>query len=235
MLVPGEGATEQEWTDFNSKLIEKVPTLAYKPNLEDSKAMGDYYETMGRPKEAAGYAIPTIDGVDVSKLDHTATEAFRKVAHEAGLTGKQFERVVTDMTKNNLAAEDEGKRVLDVDISALQQEWGLAYPERVRQAMLIAEKTGAPTALVDTMKAGTLPSGTMKWLFQLSQQFTGGEGLNLATDQNHTEHRMAPAEAQQEMTRLLNDKDAFTPSNPNREANTKRLVDLQRMASPAAA
>lgn len=234
-MIPGDNATEQEWTDFNAKMIERVPTLAYKPDLTNPETMASHYETMGRPREAQGYEIPQLEGVDNSKLDHTQSEAFKAVAHEAGLTNDQYQRVVGAMTQSNLVMGNAVAADLETDIASLQTEWGAAYADRVRQATLIAQQTKAPQALLDTLADGSLPSGTMKWLFELAQQFSGGEGLNISQDDNTLETRLDPAQAQAEVTRLLNDKDAFLPSNPNKQANQDRLVALQRMAHPKVA
>ena len=57
--VPGEDASKDDKAAFNTKLMEKVPSLMQKPDFDNDEVMQAFYSQMGRPEEAEVYDLKT--------------------------------------------------------------------------------------------------------------------------------------------------------------------------------
>ena len=88
--MPGKDAGVEDLDKFYSRLQE-VPGVMRAPDYENPDAMAQFYTKLGRPAEPAGYEVKLGDG---EALDPSHIENARKIAHDAGLTTKQFQKMV---------------------------------------------------------------------------------------------------------------------------------------------
>lgn len=111
--------------------VEKMP--APKESWEQDQ-WDQFYNRIGRPETPDKYVIPESEGV---ALNPEALNEFKALAHQSGLTTKQFERVVDFHNKyygsSQQKMEQEGQAQLQQGLAALQQEWGDSYQENLDQ------------------------------------------------------------------------------------------------------
>ena len=174
LRVPGEDAGDEDRSAFRQKLLDKNIGLMATPDTTDDAAMQDLYRSIGMPEEANGYS--PIEGMPDARFGQLT-----KLAHEAGISDKQFTKVLGSVLEADtaMATQYEADRVAGVD--QLRGEWGMAFDEKSQRAARIAEATKAPPALVQAMKDGKVDAGTMRWLDSLAGSL-GGEGTSLAND-----------------------------------------------------
>jgi hypothetical protein len=113
IALPGEKATPEEWAEVFTKL--------------------------GRPDDASKYTIGKPEDLPEGfQYRADQEEAFKKVAHKANLTQNQIKEVWNHLTgvsindfKNVVST---GKSRIEKEQTDLKNEWGLAYPEKVKLA-----------------------------------------------------------------------------------------------------
>lgn len=125
--IPGPDASVEAKAEFMKK-VESVPGITRLPDEKDSESVKAFYSKLGRPSTAEGYKFTVPEGI---KLDDDATNVFKSVAYNAGLTNKQAEALVMfDVQRNQelIKAIDAGRNQSEV---ALKKEWGTEYDTRI--------------------------------------------------------------------------------------------------------
>ena len=119
--IPGEDASTDDWTAFNSKLTSKVPTLLNLPS-DESEARDAMYARLGRPDTKDGYQV---EGADPE---------FLQWAHDNGLSTAQVkawqENTQGQSTQNQEANDAQMQEANDL----LKKEWGHAYDAKLAAA-----------------------------------------------------------------------------------------------------
>ena len=119
--IPGEDASTDDWTAFNSKLTSKVPTLLNLPN-DEAEARDAMYARLGRPDTKDGYQI---EGADPD---------FLQWAHDNGLSTAQVkawqENTQGQSTQDQEASDAKMQEANDL----LKKEWGHAYDAKLAAA-----------------------------------------------------------------------------------------------------
>jgi len=119
--IPGEDASTDDWTAFNAKLTDKVPSLLNLPS-DESAARDAMYARLGRPDTKDGYQI---EGADPDFLEW---------AHENGLSTAQ----VKAWQENTQGQSTQDQEASDAEMQAandlLKKEWGHAYDAKLAAA-----------------------------------------------------------------------------------------------------
>jgi hypothetical protein len=170
--IPSQDAGPEQMAEFYRKIQTKVPGLMRTPDPDDDDQVRDALAKIGAPEKMEDY-------VTDAQLDPEMLGFHKSVAHEAGLTKKQFNALTKKMAERTQAQTEAQVAAKSADVALLRGEWGQAFEQRVDMCARIAEKTGAPPALVDAIKKGEADSTTMRWLHSLGNQF-GKEGLNFS-------------------------------------------------------
>lgn len=235
--IPGEDASDEARADFLDKLQKNAPNLIVKPDPDNADQMAEFYQTVGRPKDANGYETPVFNGEDGEplELDMSQAEAFKEVALGANLTKEQYQKIVENMTASNLQAETQQHEAFVGQAKALRDEWGHAYDERYRAAADIAAKTGAPEQLQDMFQSGWVDAQTIAYFYNLSQRFAG-EGPEIGGQEGGQAVANAPVEARAKISEILENKQhAYWDSHhPDHKAAIQKMVALQKEANPQA-
>lgn len=235
--IPGEDASPEARQDFIDKLQKNAPQLMVKPDPENADAMKEFYQTLGQPTDPKQYEIPEYkdDQGNVLPLDMSQAEAFRDIAMEANLTKAQYSSIVDKITQSNMAAEMEQQTAFIEQAKALRTEWGQAYDDRYRQAAEVAAKTDAPEQLLEMFKTGWVDSSTIKYFHSLAQRFAG-EGNEIKNQGSNGPDANAPAEAQEKINEILNNKKHayWDAHHPEHKAAIAKMVNLQKEANPDA-
>lgn len=233
--IPGPDASEADRRAFTEKLIKDVPELMYRPPVEDDpEAKDKFLATLGRPQKPEMYVNPEIEGVE--QTEHDDTGDFKELAFELGLTNEQYQGLVEAVVENNLAGQHEAEAEFVREVHALKDKWGMAYGDRYRAALDVAAKTGAPEAVIELFKEGTVHPDTLQWLYGLAKQF-GGEGSELTLQQGGANIDNAPAEANARIQEILNNKEHpyWKSGHPDNQKALQEMIRLQKIANPQAA
>lgn len=231
ITIPGEDAGEEDVKAFHKKLTDKVPGLMPAVDPSDEEAMGRLYDSMGRPEAADKYEMPEVkvDGYE-GEIDLSAAEQFREVAHKAGLSGTQFQNIVTAITTLNVQAQQDAVAANVEAHKELKKEWGADYDRRMSLATNIAKLTDAPEGLYEMLKEGRGTPADYQWLYSLALKFKG-EGKNLQDDQNDAKAAMTPAEAQEKIDEIRNNKKHpyWNKMDPGHKRAMDRMKELYKI------
>ena len=230
--IPGEDAGEDAVKEFNQKILDKVPGVMVRPNMEDGDQSREFYRSAGMPEKADGYDAPDIEGMkDGMKADDSRLVFFRETAHKYGLNKQQFAGVMKDVIENDMAGVSAKMETQTNELVALDKEWGAAADERKTAARGIAEKTGAPEGLLKAFDNNALPADLVKWLHGLSVSI-GGEGNVHNNNENGQGGKMTPAEAKEKIAEIYANRDHdFHKGKPDA---MKRMIELVAISSPDA-
>lgn len=228
--VPGEGAGEQDWSTFHEKLTKKVPQLIFKPDFKDEEASKKFYGSLGRPDKAEDYTLPTFDREDV---DTKAAELFKLVAHDVGLNQKQYNTIVSVLTKADLLKQDESAGVLKADKLALATAWGDALQQNKGIVDSLAVKTDAPDTLVNALEKGQVDALMMQWLHKVATKIAP-ESLNLGEDHSQGKVQMTPQEAGLKIAEIRRNKEHpyWHKMDPGHQIARKEMRDLYKAKDP---
>ena len=219
--VPGPDASAEARQAYVQKMLEKTPEVMLKPDAEN---MNDFYNALGRPEAPDKYTAPEF-GEDVY-VDQSSVESFRKVAHDAGLSQKQFEHIVNQMTNGQTQAMQQQLQERNEQLQGLRGEWGMAFDQNLQ----VAEKVRQEFFPHLDVHVDKLDAPTIKALQNLGKAL-GGEGTPL-TQETGASSVMTPAEAMQIMQEIMNNPDhpKHNPSMPGHKEAMARFLDLQDYA-----
>lgn len=234
--IPSAEAGTEDKKAFYQKLQERVPELMLKPNPEDNDAVEAIYRALGKPEKPEDYPIPKIEpptGTNI-QLDNAPVEAFRGLAHKHGLTKKQFEGIVAEMSKINIDQAVVVQQQRDSDLQTLRTEWGSAFDQRLGQVKELAKKTGAPPVFQDALGKMLVDATTLRWLHSVAESLQGKEPA-AGGDRNNT-NVLTPVEAQAQIDEMYNNKEHpwWNKGHPSHQAAVKRMLELRRLADPNA-
>lgn len=230
--IPGEDASPEAVKEFHNRLTEKVPGLIPTPDPDNAEALGTLYRQLGQPEAAEGYKIPEIDTGD-TEVDMSLADSFRGIAHEFGLSQRQYEGIIRKVTENNIRVAGENRDAHNEDQKSLHDEWGLAYDDNRKAALNVAKQTGAPQDLITAIEKRTASAATLKWLFDIHKQ-SGGEGLNFGRERGSG--ALAPGEAQAKIDEIMSNREHpyWNAQHPGNKAAVQRMLELQKAANPEA-
>lgn len=232
--IPGEDAGEDAVKEFNDKLIEKVPGVMIRPNMDEAEQSRDFYRSAGMPEKPEGYDAPKIEGLpDGMKADDSRLEFLRGVGHKAGLSKNQFSVVMKAVVEADITAAATNKQTQADEMTALNKEWGAAADDYKKLARGIAEKTGAPEGMLKAFDNNALPADLVKWLHGLSVSIGSGEGnAHNNTERGGINGRMSPAEAKEKIDEIYANKGhAFHKGDKDA---MKQMLELVGLANPEA-
>lgn len=223
--IPGPDASEEDIKNFALRAAEKVPGLMPVPDLENEEALTTLYEKLGRPKEPDAYSLP--EGVELSE---DMAKVLKQRAHEYGMSNKQFQKMVSDMTGDQTEAQRAAREALEADLEGLRAEWGEALPVRIEKIAGLLEKSGAPEYLLDSLKNRQLTSQDMKWLYSMAEA-VGSEGKPL-TDDDRTTDNIDVNEALSQLEEIENNPALWDKAHPDHARLVARRVEMMKKAHP---
>jgi len=111
--------------------VEKMPAPKEDWTPDD---WGKFWERAGRPESLDGYTMPDTD----LSFDADALNTFRELAHNEGLTSKQFSAIMehyTQISQEALTGQGAAQEeMIKQGLQSLQQEWGENYDANLQQA-----------------------------------------------------------------------------------------------------
>lgn len=208
VIIPSDGASEQEISDFHKNL--------------------------GRPDNADGYAFEDIEGLDDRvKPSEESTKAFKEAAHKLGLNPKTaqalrkwyFETQTANLQAFDKATEDEAKETETV----LRREWGSKYIENKALAQKVLKAFGEEGLQSFVKEEGSNPA-LIRFLAkvgaQLSEDKLGQTGMSGLT--------LSVAEANAKISEIRNNPNHAYHNDQHAEHNeaVAQMRSLYLMANP---
>ncbi len=236
--IPGDDAGDDAKKEFHTRMLDKVPALMLKPNMEDKTQSVDFYRSLGMPELAEGYELPEVQLPEGIELQPGRNEQFRSIAHKHGLTAAQFTGIMTDITSSDIEVAQATLKGREGNIAAVKEKFGHAYDDNMAKINTMLDKTGAPDALVKGVKGGEVGPEVAEWLYRFAKQM-GGEGSDFADlekDQNRSS-TMTPDEARAAIHEINNNKTHayWVGTGAEKKAATDRMLMLMKFANPGAA
>lgn len=133
--IPGEDASPEAREEFLAK-IEATGGLIRKPDLDNAESLNSLYSSLGRPETAADYKAEAPEGIQFN--DESLGE-FSKVAHEAGLSNKQYETMVNVYAQEKLQEAQVQTEVADQFLAQTKEMWGPDFSARADAAKAVKE------------------------------------------------------------------------------------------------
>ncbi len=227
--IPGDDAGDEQRATFITKLLDKAPGVMMRPDFNNSEQSKEFYRTLGMPEKADGYEFTAPEG---KKIDEDKVNQFRTMAHDIGLTKSQFNKFITAITESDIGEVEAAETAQKESMDALNKEWGMATPERISQALSIAERTKAPDHVIASIKEGKMDVEMVKWIHSLSVSIGGGEGNNLGNLPPTNNGAMTPAEAKEKVDEIYKNRDH--PFHKGDKEAMKRMIELVGFANPEA-
>lgn len=215
--IPSDDAGEDDWSSFNQKLTDKVPTLMNIPS-DEAEARAALLSRLGRPAESSGY---TTEGLN---------DDFREWAFENGLTDGQIaalvERNGNDMRTATDAQDEDAREVFD----GLKSKWGHAYDQNLSFANRAIETYADEAAIQYIQESGLNENaGFIQMMASIGSQL--GEDLVSNIGNQGNSFALAPDEAKSQISEIQNNK-AHPYHKGNGEAVT-RMAKLFEQAYPS--
>lgn len=225
--VPGEDASSEDLQAFRQKLIDKRTGLMEIPNLEDEDAMQAVYNSLGRPETPDDYGVPEVEGADI---DENKLKAISEVAHQAGISRRQFDKLVKTVLEGDAQLVNSQKQARDDGIKALKEEWGDAYDGKLAKASKVAELTNAPSKLVEAIKANQVDAETLRWLDGVAESL-GGEKSEMVKQAGSGDGTITPFEARERADEIFNKMMELPFGDPRYDQLMNKRLEYMKIAS----
>ena len=193
----------------------------------DPEAAKVFWSKLGVPEDPSGYDAPKVP--EGRTLDQDMLQGFQKVAHEAKLTKAGADKLVQWYIERELALETASAQEFaaekEAGMKALKQEWGAAADTNIGICQrFVAEHGGADVqAALHETGAGNDPR-IVKFLSKVGRMM-GEEGL-----MNMQELTRQPADAQQELTKIMNDhKHPYWLEGPGHKEAVEHVARLHEL------
>jgi len=225
LRIPSEDASDEDQAAFRTDLMTKIPSLMYKPDIDNQDSINEVMRTLGMPETVEGYELK-----DVPEQLQENFNTLAKNAHSVGITKKQLDALTDGIVTDYKAGADEAKGQLEAQAGELKTEWGAAYDNKVKTISHFAEQTGFSDDLIGAIENGQLSPANMKAFDTVVQGFQG-EGIEIGKQPTNHDQVMTPEEADSRLNELMGNKDHayWHTEDPEHEAAVKKVVDLGKL------
>ena len=229
--MPSKEAGAEDRVAFKKRLLEvgkNHGVVALPGEGEDDTPL---YRALGAPEKPEGYELPDVQ-VDGLQFDPSEADLFRGVAHQAGVTNKQFKKIVSGMAKARESGALEAKTGFEKGLTALKTEWGQAYDQRMGEVTKMLETHGAPAGLKAAWGTGRVEASSAKWLYEVLSAFGGEPGELRRQGKGDGSVKLTPAEALERVGEVEKRLHKMNAGDPEYDVLVKRRVELMGLAYP---
>jgi hypothetical protein len=219
--IPGEDASTDDWTAFNSKLTDKVPTLLNLPS-DESEARNAMYARLGRPETKDGYQV---DGADPDFLEW---------AHDNGLSTAQVKAWQENTQSQSTQANEQSDQQMQEANDLLKKEWGHAYDAKLSQAKNAVLAYADADTQAFLLESGLANNPNMiKLMAGIGATLTEDESAGLQSSNRFT---LSPTEALDRISEVRRNKEHpyNAVSHPQHNAEVAKMEHLYSQAYPEA-
>lgn len=193
------------------------------------EAHARFRAALGVPEKPDGYALAAPAGIPDGVWQPEAASAFAAVAHDAGLTPTQAQKLATwwagaaaqaEATKGASAGETE---------AALRTEWGVAYDTKIEGAKRALREFGGDDLVAHLDKTGLGNDPAMVRAFARIGELVG-EDRPAGMGTGRRSGVLTPADAKAERLKLMApDSNYWNIRHPEHAALNRRVDDLLAM------
>lgn len=134
-LLP-EDATPEMRKEWDTKLMEKVPGLVRKPNVDDPDDAKRFWSDLGTPEDRDGYQPPEgFEGLGDDVINDLSI-----IAHETGMTLEQYHKFLNTYAAANEEVQTAQATRLAEEEAELKKTWGAAYEDNIKISDTISAK-----------------------------------------------------------------------------------------------
>jgi len=222
--IPSEDASSEKREQFLKDLQAKIPDLVY---VGEGADMGNIYDRMGRPKEAAGYELGEIPDPLRQNFSTLAEKA-----HAAGINEKQMKAITDTIVgdyNSNVALHD---TQMGDNMAAIKKEFGEATDSTLEASANFAKRLGFADDFAEGIKSGTAGLENLKAFNKMVDGYESpgpkiGDEIGSAGS-----NQLTPAAAEMQLSEIMNNKEHpyWDGSSPAHDASIGKVVELTRMA-----
>ena len=219
--IPGEDASTEDWSAFNAKLQDKVPTLLNLPS-DENEARAAMYARLGRPDSADGYQV---DGADPD---------FLQWAFDNGLSSSQVKAWQENTQSQSTDADAQRDTEMAEANDLLKKEWGHAYDAKLSQAknaVLAYADAETQQFLLDSGLANN--PGMIRLMAGIGATLTEEQSAGMESGSRFT---LSPSEAMDRISEVRrNTEHPYNVANhPQHRAEVEKMERLYSQAYPEA-
>jgi hypothetical protein len=223
---PSENASEEDVAKFNQKMLDNGYYKA--PTQDDPDSIRNVLNLLGAPAEANGYQFDKIDGFDG---DPESEGAFKAVAHEAGLTTAQANKIHGWLGENIAKDAAETAKTAEAGMAELKGEWGQAFEHKVEQAknatQMLESKVPGISKYFDQMAENGYDANMVRLMDAVSEMLSESGATQTAPRETMTK---AEALARVEEIRRNEQHPANDDTHPDYEVHKQAYIDLLKAA-----
>jgi len=217
--IPGEDASTDDWTAFNAKLTDKVPSLLNLPS-DEAEARNAMYSRLGRPDTKDGYQV---DGADPDFLEW---------AHENGLSTAQVKAWHENTQSQSSQDEQDTDAEMQEANDLLKKEWGHAYDAKLaaaKNAVLAYADAETQQFLLDSGLANN--PGMIRLMAGIGATLTEEQSAGI---ESSTRFTLSPTEAMDRISEVRrNMEHPYNINNhPQHGAEVEKMERLYTQAYP---
>jgi len=208
--LPSSEASKEDQKAFYENLVSKAPNIMMRP--------------MGKPDTAEGYQFPEVEGLT---LDDGRKKMLTESALVNNMTSTQFTgmaKILMESDKEMIAQQQFATEKQD---KALKDKWGMAYPDRMGQALAAFNNASGQNAERLNPEMAEVFYSVSEQIGTQNPQIGGQVG-------GHNNNRLTPIEADLKMQEILANKDHIV-NQQDSEARDRYLetewAQLQEYAS----
>ena len=228
--IPTDDASKEDKAAFNQRLMDKVPNLMQKPDVDNVDVMDAFYNQMGRPEEAEKYNAPELTAPEGIVIQDELADSFKGIAHKHGLSQKQYEGVIKDYTASSVEIAQGQLEEQQNSMKGLNDEWGMKFDGNMEKAEAVRIKyfndvvPNLATAGADTVKA----------FANIADRFGKEGSSNLIEETREHTNVVAPIEAQERLNEILSNKEHayWDAHDPTHQQAVDKVVELTKQANP---
>jgi len=221
--IPGEDVTDDKRMEFLTDLQTKVPDLVY---VGEGADLSNVYDRMGRPKEAAEYALGDIPEPLQNNFAHITEKA-----HELGLSDTQLKGLTETILTDFNASMDGQAGQIEAGKKQLENEYGAAMEDKLNNAADFASMLGFDANFSAAIKDGMMGLDNMKAFDKVMDGYES-VGPRIGGEAGGGSTRLTPFEAEAKLTEMQNNKEhpLNNPSDPMHKEAQQKFVDLVKQA-----
>jgi hypothetical protein len=223
--IPTGDASEEDREKFFGRMKQHFPDITKAPNYDDPETLREVRRRMGMPETPDKYIQPSFEVPEGAKVDEAKLSRLSTLAHEAGLTQSQYEKLIGTTMGEGLQTAAEQTRLFKEELSSLKKEWGMAFEEKSAAAEKIRQE------YFDFIPPEAMNAASRRAMEKIAKQF-GAEGHSLTdTADKVRPQSLTPSEARQRAAEIMGDKngpywDIRNPMHKHTKEKYRKLLEI---------
>ncbi len=230
LRLPSAEATPEQRKAIMEKAMKHYPELMIIPDIEAQPEEFDkVMRQLGAPEDVTGYDMPKFE--HGFTLPDDRTKFLAEAAKDAGLTKRQFTKLITKVVGADAQTITEAQGKFTQGMDGLKNDWGGAYETRKGQVEQMLVQFGADETL-----AGNIMKDyrALDLMHKIAQGFGSEQAQTFLQSGGSGEGAISPDEAAERAEEVRGALRKIQSSDPTYQAKLNRLVHYEKLAAKAA-